>query len=85
MAWVEIEDIEQGESPNTILVHFTFFEQRVFTVVTKRVLNYLQIENISIGDRVFVIKSFSKQSKPIYLIKKVIKKNDIKKEREKKS
>jgi len=70
MVWVKIDKIEKSLYNNSLLVFFIFQEKKRYSVVSDKVLKYLKIKKVSKGDKIFVMKSFSDDDKPIYLIKK---------------
>jgi len=71
MVWTRIKKIEESKINNSTIIYFNYFEKEVCSYVSKKVLNYLKIDSIYDFKEVFVIKTFNKFDKPIYVIKKV--------------
>ena len=78
MVWTKIKRLEKSQYNNlSSLIIFDYLGEERFSIITDKVLKYLKINELNIGDDIFVIKSFNHKNKPIYLIKKVLKiKND---------
>jgi len=68
--WVKVKRIEKVENDN-FLVYFDFLEREKFVVVTKKVLQFLKLKDFDNVKEMFVVKTFSRFNKPIYVIRKV--------------
>lgn len=75
MVWTRISDIKESNYPNSQLIYFKFHDKEKFSILTDKVLSYLKVSELNIGDEIFVIKTFNKKNKEFYLIKKVRKQN----------
>ena len=72
MVWVKVLKKEKSKyKKNDYLVFFEFRGQERFSIINFNVLRYNKVDNIDIGDEIFVIKSFGRTEKPIFLIKGV--------------
>ena len=71
MVWAKIKKMENSEFNDSVLVYFDYFGKEVFSIVSKKVLNYLNIDEIYNYKEIFVLKSFNDKQEPIYLIKKI--------------
>lgn len=75
--WCKIKRVEPSlfDTKNyNEVVYFDFLERERNVSITKKVLNYLNIESINDFNEIFVVKTFIKrggQEKPIFLVKKV--------------
>ena len=72
MVDVIIKRIDKSEYNNSKLAIFDFLGVESFAIITQRVLDYIDTENIKVGDRLFVIKSFSNSGGSVFLVKKFI-------------
>lgn len=75
MTWVNINRIEESKfkDNDSKIVYFDFLGREKFAIVSRQVLNYLGVNysQFQNAKRLFVIKSFNKFDKVIYMIKKV--------------
>ena len=72
MVWVDIERVDMvNEINDSYYVYFEIFGHIKRALVTKKVLKYIKADEIKEGDMIYVVKTFSKTNKPIYMIKDV--------------
>ena len=75
MVWVEVIEKEISKfNPHSFLVKFKLNEKNCYSIVTNNVLDYNRIDDINIGDKIFVTIGFNKEGKKLYFIKKCQKK-----------
>lgn len=72
MVWVKIYKIEESQYSNgSYLACFMLHNKDRFVIITKKVLQYLKINNIKVGDEIFVMRSFNNTGDERFLVKKV--------------
>lgn len=73
MVWAKIKRIENSKYNNSNIVYFDFLKKEVFCIVSDNVLKYLKIteDELYNAKEIFVIKSFNKNNRVIYLIKSI--------------
>jgi hypothetical protein len=69
--WLKINKIEESSLNNSELIYFNYFGREVYSIVSDKVKMYLKIDSFKYYKEVFVVKTFSRNDKPLYLIKKV--------------
>lgn len=72
MVWTQIKKIEKSQYENgSYLAFFDMYGRERFVIITKKVLEYLEINSLKKGDEIFVIRSFNKTGDERFLIKQV--------------
>lgn len=72
MVWCKIERIEDSMFDNiSKVIFFNYLGRERTAVVSPQVLKYLKIETVEIYKEVFVTKTFNRDEKEIFVIKKV--------------
>lgn len=72
MVWCKIERIEDSMFDNiSKVIFFNYLGRERTAVVSLQVLKYLKIETVEIYKEVFVTKTFNRDEKEIFVIKKV--------------
>lgn len=71
MGWAIICRKKDSMIAGNYFVYFEYLGRMEKTYVTKNVLNFLNVNELLVGDKVFILRSFNKQGIPIYLIKKL--------------
>jgi len=69
--WVKILKFEHSNFNNSILVYFKYHEKIVYSIISIFVLKYLKYPDLKNCSELFILKSFNKNGKVIYLIKKI--------------
>lgn len=71
MTWTKIIRIEKSQFNENNLAIFNFQDLESYAVISPAVLKYLDVEEISQGQEIFVIKSIGKDDKGVFFIKNV--------------
>ncbi|MFW6282485.1 MAG: hypothetical protein ACOC1P_00325 [Minisyncoccales bacterium] len=70
MVWVTITNKEPSKfNPHDYLVFFEYFGEENFAVITSKVLAYIDKSVLSVGDKIFVVKTTGKDNKERFFVR----------------